>query len=313
MHFKRYLRKNIYYVNKALSGIDRFFYVKNKSLPIGPVFIVGVPRSGTTLTYQAVTQYFRFSYFPDFFNYCYGIPTIMYRVFERFFVPRKGDFASNFGTMRGFFTPGELGTFLRRWFPEYGYRPEQEFDASVDVSHYQDLIDIINSCQLISKKPLVIKTVYLNFYLDVIVKIFPNAVFIHVERDVLDICQSFYNKRSQLEMAEQQWWSVRPPHYKELMNLPLWKQCVEHVYAVDKGIHDGLWQIDQKRVFNLTYRSLCAAPQEICKQLEQWLGTGYVEVQSSHKIPKQFRLKSQKSTPDEIYTKMKDFLVEKGY
>lgn len=305
-------RELIYYTNRHLVGLDKIFWKRDGELPAGPIFIIGVPRSGTTLTYQVLAQYFQVAYFPEFFNYFYGIPTLLFRLCKSFLSSPENSFESNFGKTKGFFSPAELGSFLRRWFPEYGYRDKNNFNKAVNLDQYKELVAIINSCQRIGKKPLLIKTLYLNFYLDIIAELFPNSYFVHVERNMLDVCQSFYNKRSKINDSSQ-WWSIRPPHYKDLLSLPLWQQCVEHACSIEDGILTGLKAIDSERIFTLSYYNLCNSPLEMCKEMTERFD---FEKLTDHKhctIPELFQYRSKQTVPDDIYIQMKQKLLQKGY
>ena len=55
-------RKSLQAINRSFALIDNLFIVQKRGYP-PPLFILGVPRSGTTLTYQVVTTQFDVSYF----------------------------------------------------------------------------------------------------------------------------------------------------------------------------------------------------------------------------------------------------------
>ena len=59
---------------KSTAFLDAAFLRQDIAMPQAPFFIIGPPRSGTTLLYQLMVQAFRFSYFPNIANTFYQCP-----------------------------------------------------------------------------------------------------------------------------------------------------------------------------------------------------------------------------------------------
>ncbi|MEA1896642.1 MAG: hypothetical protein U9N53_03130, partial [Bacteroidota bacterium] len=65
-----YIRRPIKWLSPLISIFEKQKIRKYGTLPSqnSPVFIIGIPRSGTTILYQLVTQIFNVSYFNNFIN-----------------------------------------------------------------------------------------------------------------------------------------------------------------------------------------------------------------------------------------------------
>jgi hypothetical protein len=269
-------RKSLHILNRALASIDKHFLVGNKGYA-PPLFIVGLPRSGTTLAYQIVAYQFQVAYFTPIMDYLYGMPNLQFRLYKPFLKRPRPVFYSNYGRVKGLFAPAETGSIWSRWFPwddssSHYVRPDLYGEAS---DNYLDLKRNLDSIATITQKPVLIKCVYLNMAICVLAQLFPEARFIHVHRDMLLTIQSLFVGR-QRQQEPSQWWSVKPPHFAQIQKKPLWQQAVEQAFFTDKIMTDQLSKVAPSRVFDMEYETLCQKPQKVMAQLDTWLGeVGY--------------------------------------
>lgn len=269
-------RKSLQILNRALASFDKFFIAENEGYP-PPLFIVGLPRSGTTLAYQTIAYQFQVAYFTSIMDYFYGIPNLQFRLYKPFLKQPRPVFYSNYGRVKGLFAPAETGSIWSRWFPwddssSHYVRPDQYGEAS---DNYLDLKRNLNSVAAITKKPVSIKCVYLSMAINILAQLFSEARFIHVHRDMLMTIQSLFIGR-QRQQDPTHWWSVKPPCFEQIQKQPLWQQAVEQAFFTKKIIIDQMSKVAPSRVFDVQYETLCQEPQKIMTQLETWLGeVGY--------------------------------------
>ena len=111
-----------------LSPLEQRLLECYKELKYPPIFIVGPPRSGTTLLYQIIVHCFHVAYFPNIAARFYKIPVIATKIGKILFRPYKSDFTSTYGLVKGTMAPHEAGVIWDRWFPTeqkhgYNYTP----------------------------------------------------------------------------------------------------------------------------------------------------------------------------------------------
>ena len=149
---------------------------------IAPIFIIGLPRSGSTLLFQLLTSNYKFSFFSNLATVFYKGPTLILSLFkkkhQRFSIDK---FDSDYGYTKGFFSPSEAGSIYRNWFAK-GTIDKEQINKTVD------------SYMKITKAPFIFKNLNASFHIKDIVDIFPNAFFILINRDLRFVCQSIYLK-----------------------------------------------------------------------------------------------------------------------
>ena len=75
-------------------NVNDLDYLKSKP----PVFIIGPPRSGTTVLYQLLCKHFNFGYTNNFVADWYNIPITATRLYNRFSSQKSSiELSSNFG------------------------------------------------------------------------------------------------------------------------------------------------------------------------------------------------------------------------
>ena len=158
-------------INNPISSID-----------FAPIFIIGLPRSGSTLLYQLIAHYFKTSYFSNLASLCYTYPvtaTYIARSFQKKY--KIKNFESNFGFTSGMFAPSEAGAIYRYWFYNLGQNHEHLKSTCHKIS------DIL-------KAPFVWKNLHLSYQIDNLSQMFPNCLVVLIERDLQYICQSAYTR-----------------------------------------------------------------------------------------------------------------------
>lgn len=252
-----FIRRIFKYLSFIISAFEKPILkrYKNKTSLYNPVFIIGVPRSGSTLLYQLITKFFDVSYINNFVyaareNIYYGF------IFSNIFFKNKkhNSFNSDYGTTykSGLNAPNEGGMIWNKWFSE----DEVYFDNnSLSEEKKNDLKNIIKAILIKYNKPFVIKNLMFSQRLKVIKEIFPDAKIIHIKRLPEYNAQSIYKARKKLNMSDE-WWSTKPQNYKELLNLSLIEQSASQVYYIEKQINEDLKLFDSNNILTINYENL---------------------------------------------------------
>ena len=162
----------------------------NQALKHQPVFIIGAPRTGSTILYQTLTNQLDVLYVDNltcrfeknfFFGFCLS---------DKLFKQKAHNcFKSNHGdtTKCGLHAPSECGGFWYRWLPLDRHFIDYDDITDDMVSEIRDEITtIINYFD----KPLVFKNLNAGQRLRLLSKCFPDAKFIFMKREFIFTAQS---------------------------------------------------------------------------------------------------------------------------
>jgi len=193
------------------------------------IFILGSPRTGSTLIYQIMIDFYDLFYFTNLTNnYFYKHPFVG-SLFSMPFIGKIG-YKSDHGKTKGFFGPSEGSYIFKNWF---GLGNEL---LSGQKNH------IVNTFKNISKftnKPIVIKNAWNCFRIKSINKIFPAAKFVWIRRDIISSAYSDLQARY-LGGSPYTWNSAHTSNYKQIQKQPYWEQVVEQQYEYNRLIEIDL-------------------------------------------------------------------------
>ncbi|MEL7496254.1 MAG: sulfotransferase [Planctomycetota bacterium] len=216
-----------------------------------PVFILGAPRTGSTVLYQMLTDFCDCLYIDNLvYAFSNDLP-FGFWLSNRWYGNRgHNSFQSTYGRTKSLHSPSECGAFWYRWFPrdrDFVERHEID-DASVDQMR-KNLYTVMNHFQ----KSIVIKNLNAGQRLRVLGPAFPKSRFVFIRRDPFFTIQSLLRARQSQGMKEERWWSVRPKNFEELKSKPLIEKLTGQVFFLEKQIVEDLAKLPDERVFRITY------------------------------------------------------------
>ena len=306
---KEMARQGLDLANHMFSYVDALFACRKRPerpTPM-PLFIVGVPRSGTTLTYQLITQQLSLYYFTEIMGYLYGMPNLVTRLLKPFINRPRPVFESHYGKIAGFLAPSEDANFWFRWFPRTGKLGHYVEPSTINENHYKGLKTTLASMAAISGKPLVFKNVYLSMVVGVLAQLLPHAKFIVVKRDPLLTCQSILTRRLK-GPHPQEWWSVKPPQYHKIHLLPIWQQVTEQVFYVSKILERDMLRYAAGRYFEIEYENLCQNPGQVINDLAKWLKPAGYNTYPNQTFPERFQSSNELVLDDDLAAKISNHL-----
>ena len=181
-------------VGRALSFVDPLFSNVSEFREETPiVVIVGPPRSGTTLTYQALTTGLDCQYVPNIVGHCPMLVRTFVAIQRWMGKSNNSNFESSYGKTAGTFGPSEAGELWCRWFPRDCGDVIQPDDLTRNDK--QEIVDIMASVSGPDRKLVVLKNTYMTLRLPVLMSMFPRLVVVEVKRDLLDNAQSILQAR----------------------------------------------------------------------------------------------------------------------
>lgn len=255
--------------------LERIFSRKYTKEPLKhqPVFIIGAPRTGSTILYQIISNQFDVLYFDNLVCRMHQIPFIGFWFSEKVFRHRPHNcFRSFFGATLAFGlrAPSECGAFWYRWLPkERHFVDYKDFNDKTVSQIRNELTAIINHFD----RPLLIKNLNAGQRLRLLKKCFPEAKLIYVRRDPLMVAQSILEAKREIGLRDCDFWSVRPFNFVELLNLDGFEQVVKQIYYLEKQIEKDLGLFDSRNVLRLDYKNLTTKNEEIIDLCMDFIGS----------------------------------------
>lgn len=244
--------------------------ISGKNSPM--LFIVGVPRSGTTLILQWLAGTGQFAYPSNFISRFYQAPDVGAMIQEMMINPQYAyrdemtgfpeslpddPYSSVAGKTVGWLAPNEFYYFWRRFYPVAdSYQPilnPEEFAFEPFRRELTAVAGVLN-------KPFVLKAIIANWIIHDLAEIIENSVFLYIHRDHASTVRSILDIRKQMHGSTEFWYSFRPPEYEAISQLSPEKQVVAQVEYTQKAIEAGLFQIDSQRVIRTEYEHFCYDP-----------------------------------------------------
>lgn len=275
----------IHGVNAAARPLDRALFAPRAADDRDPLFIVGAPRSGTTLLFQALAHSLRVTYLPRLLNYAYGASHLMLRVFARPLRRHRPIFVSRFGATPGLLSPSESFAFWRRWFWK-GHDGDHDHPEPLPDAKAADLRDAVHAIEAHRHAPLLVKCPYLVLAVPALAAALPRARFIFLVRDPLDVGLSILRGRAQ--SARSGWWSVRPSGYLDHAAESEADQVMWQIAETTTRVRDALESLPADRWRKVDYEAFCAHPRETLRELRDWLAPAGFEAWPDDEIPDRF-------------------------
>ena len=256
----KYSVRFIYKVCSPLVSFVERIRVNKKSRPklveYPPIFIVGAPRTGSTVLYQSITNQADVLYIDNlvclfFSNFLFGFwlsNSIFKQKAHNCFQSEYGD-TSNYG----WHAPSECGSFWYRWLPANRHFVDHNEIAIEDIEEIK--VEIAETSNYF-KKSIIFKNLNAGQRLRMLVKAFPDAKFIFVRRDPLYTAQSIIKAKRKLKIPGNQFWSIMPPNVDELKKLDWHEQIVKQIYYIEKQIAEDLQLFPKQNVYEVNYTEL---------------------------------------------------------
>jgi len=246
---------------------------KENQFPI--IFIVGNPRSGSTLLLQWLASLGCFAYPTNILSRFYNAPCIGAKIQkilteydykgEIFDSAYEEKYFSDLGKTKGPKAPHEFWYFWRRFFQ---YSEIQRLNANE--------LENIDKCLLLSEitgleyefnMPLVFKGMMFNWNIDFICSLFRKVIFINLVRDPLYNIDDLLYARESFFGRLDKWYSFKPPEYFELKEKSPIEQVAGQVLYTNKAIEQQFQNIPDEKKINFSYENLCRNPIELYKEI----------------------------------------------
>lgn len=295
----------------GLARIEKKLIKRNLSMPFSPIFIIGVPRSGTTLLYQVLTNCLHLCYFNNLMAYFFESPALVSLLTSRMGGNRaSSDFSSYYGTTVGWKSPSQGGyIWMKRWFPD---DPCYIGSGFLDSKTRHEIRNTIGLIETTFGVPFVNKWPVNSVRVRAFAEVFPEAVFIRIRRDPVMTAQSILNGRRQFWKDERVWLSAKPSNYESIRSKPVIDQVCEQVFYVDKDMDADSNAVGLHRFLDLAYEELCASPADMVNAIKDFYSKAPLgcELASRSDVPREFKCDTTKLVSQSEYDYIRDYLAK---
>ena len=256
---------------------ERLLLLKHYQCSAPQLFIMGLPRSGTTLVYQYIVHRLNVSYFTHGVGKFPHAPCLTTYIQHKLYGQYESEFKSNYGKESASVAvaPREAGGLWCRFFDANNYVEVDDL-VEKDIYPLQNTIACVQN--IFGGIPFVNKNVKHLLRIEALDKIFPNSRFLIVEREISDVAISILRGRYKNLTDPTQWWSVRPPDYKKLKDLSVAEQVANQCISLQKKMESDLSKLQSERVVRIHYEDFCSNPEGLIRKI--MFSTGAVETKN---------------------------------
>ena len=234
--------------------ISKIKYFGKLPLKHQPVFIIGAPRTGSTILYQTLTNLYDVLYLDNLVCSFHRNLLFGFQLSNIFFGSKPhNNFQANHGSTDGWHSPSECGQFWYKWLPKDHHFIDYDEITQKMVSELRLEISAIINC---FDKPLVFKNLNAGQRLRLITECFPEAKFLFITRDPLQTAQSILKSKREIGIADNSFWSIMPPNVSELKGLDWYEQIVKQVYFLEKQIIEDSSLSSTENFFTIQFEEL---------------------------------------------------------
>lgn len=276
---KNYL---LYFFNTAYSTLSPVIAIwekkyidkyANQPLKHQPIFIVGAPRTGSTILYQTLTNQLDVLYVDNLVcrfskNFFFGF-WLSNKLFKQ---KAHNCFKSDHGDTSkcGLRAPNECGKYWYRWLPS-----DKHFIDYNDLTGnmIKEIREEITTAINFFDKPLLFKNLNAGQRVRLLHKCFPEAKFIFIKREPMFTAQSILKAKRKIGIDNNAFWSVRPKNYKELEQLSSYEQIVKQIFYIEKQIVEDKTLFEHNNFLTIEYNDFRTTVESTLQTCQTFIST----------------------------------------
>ena len=258
------------------------------------IFLLALPRSGSTVTYQAICHGLSVNYLSNLWHLLYQLPLVGGWLSAKKAQHHHSDFTSQHGFVAGLDGPAE-GLRFWRWWLGCGLSDAECSDLQTNkldkrTSYLRRVLSVLTR----NSQPFA--TAYLGHALlpDTVERAFQGAVLIRLKREPVSNALSLLRS---MRKGNVDWFSVMPSECEGLANATEYERVAAQVYWLNRRLDDA---VCAAKMLTVHYEKLCENPEKEIERIQHWCNDKGVPVTRKLKLPDSFSFKkvNLKSDPD---------------
>lgn len=264
--------------NSALRPVEEQLIERYRRRDLPLVFIVAVPRTGTTLLYQLMARHLDVGYVNNFMARFWMAPIAGAVLHDAYYESkaRAIPLRSHLGATDGHASPHEFSWFWEYWL-EFGDVDDHPV-GRLRQMNWSAVRRELEGLAGWSGAPVVMKSInYVNYQIDWIARHFPTARFVWMRRRGPYVAQSIYESRRKRYGDPSVWWSVRPADVDDWVDRPPAEQIAHQIVDIREAISASFSRLDDDRQETVRYGDLTRRPVQTLGRLAEFAESDLVD------------------------------------
>jgi hypothetical protein len=260
-----------------------------------PLFIVGTPRSGTTVVYQHLVNAFRCAYVPNVSERFDHAPVAAARAGLQL-GRRDASYESDFGETDGMLGPSDGWNLFHRWFPRY------DLDEAVDPDVDSELPRVVAGLEAAFDAPFFNKNNHNSVRLERLTRIFPDGIVVRVTRDPAATTLSLLRAREKHDVPVGEWWSCPAPQFPDEAFESQVAQAAATVTGIEAHLDRQVDELSPERAVRVEYEAFCEAPDDLAENVrERYEAAGVALKERPERPAPSLQASIPADVPDEVH------------
>jgi hypothetical protein len=274
-----------------------------------PCFILGAPRSGTTLLYELMLTRYRFAFVSNLAHRFYRTPVTVTRLGRRWIRGWRGNFSSQYGHIAGWGAPSEGGSIWNRWFPE----PSSLDEGRALQLPRSEIVGTVAGIASTLGAPFLNKNVMHSVHMRLLDAFFPGCAFIAVRRDPLANVRSILHARETDAGSESDgWWSVKPDTWRKFRHATKPVQAAAQVHFVLENIERNAIALGRERCLVVDYAEICEDAHAALDRIGVFLRSSGWTLEDRGAIPREFPMGGSAKLEERVEEEVREALKRFG-
>lgn len=298
-------------LSRALGHIESVL-LTDRPLRHPPTFVLGPPRSGSTLLGQLLTYALDVAYLPSLPGWmpCEGRPPAVWltRAARALSLTEpRAEFASHYGAA-GVGDAADSERLVWHYvLPEGHLEPNDLSDAARRASRA-----IVSGIERVFCRPFVDKSVAHAIRIPALLDLFPDALFVRIRRNPLAVAQSVYLGRSRSDAMARAWPTPKARGYETLRDKTLLEQACGQMALFEAEIDEAWPLIPASRRTELSYEDVCDDPQRAVTAVAELLCKSGAPTTQVEALPPRLRRSEKRRVDRDTYDRIAE-LVSRTY
>lgn len=308
-HIRKFLYRRYLDFNHTIGKLESIQISEPEApLPHRPVFILGAPRCGSTLTYQTLASTLDVSYFSNRHCFWFGAPWLVELLSDAPSKFRQNPvFQSRHGFTEGWYAPSECAEYWYRFFRRF---PPYISGEEVNPKSMNQFRASFHAFLKVSQKPFLVKNLYSVLRLEPLLQTFPEAVFLVIHRNPKDIAHSILKARQRKFGNYNEWFSLETPGFEDLKTEPPEVQVAEQIRSTYRLIDEAEEQFQDTPFLHFNYEDFCKNPDKKISDITDFLRKSGVDISQVSDAPTAFEMRDEVTIDPVLYERLSLYLAE---
>jgi LPS sulfotransferase NodH len=255
-------------LNERLEPLERDGYV-DSDIEHPFLFVIGLPRSGTTLLSQLLAYCLDVGYVDNVAARFWLAPVHGLRLAHILVGDDKpAAFESDYARTHDPRAIHEFGYFWRHWLRKETFAEvvrSRELESEID---WDRLRVTLANVQRELGRAYAGKNMLGAYHTQRLTEVLGKVLWVYVERDPLDVCVSILDARRKHYDDPRTWWSYVPLEYEQLEHLDEWQQVAGQVHYLQCLYEADLPALGE-RALRTSYEELCRDPGAVLAEVSR--------------------------------------------